>query len=317
MSSYGDNCPYVLSPHQLQDLRDEGDSDIAILDASWHMPNSPRDANREFMSQHIPQARRLDLDQVSSDHPLGLKHMLPTPDVFAKACEELGISRSSHVVLYDTLGVFSSPRALYTFRAFGHKRSSILDGGLPNWLVHGGKTSGKQYDAPKVTYEPPALDVDAVRNYEQVVTNSAFDPSSSPETELVLDARSRGRFQGTDPEPRPGLPSGHIPHSRSLPFTEFLQNNEVKSLTTGEPITFTTMASSERMIAALENALGPEYARDVFAGKRGVVTTCGSGMTAGVLWLGLQILGVHRVGLYDESWTGYAAREGSAIVKGK
>ena len=143
-------------------------------------------------------------------------------------------------------------------------------------------------------------------------------------------------FLGTDPEPRPGLPSGHIPHSRSLPFTSFLEQNEVV-LPNGEKITFTTMASNQRLIAALEEALGTEYAKDVLAGKKGVVTTCGSGMTAGVLWLGLQLLGVKRVGLYDEvsltpdiihviwlmlkrygkSWTGYAAREGSPIVKGE
>ncbi len=107
-------------------------------------------------------------------------------------------------------------------------------------------------------------------------------------------------FLGTDPEPRPGLPSGHIPHSRSLPYTSFLQQNEVTLQPSGKKITFTTLASNQRLIAALEEALGAEYAKDVLAGKRGVVTSCGSGMTAGVLWLGLQVLGVKRVGLYDE-----------------
>ncbi|KAI0085627.1 Rhodanese-like domain-containing protein [Irpex rosettiformis] len=328
MSSFVDNCPYVLSPRQLQNLKDETSEDgLTILDVSWHMPNSPRNALQDYTQKHIPGALRLDLDEVASPHELGLKHMLPTPEIFAKACEELGISRSSHVVLYDTTGVFSSPRALYMFRAFGHKRSSILDGGLPNWLAHGGMAGPQFAPVPKAEYDPPQLDVDAVRSKvkslkdieaqsNEFVTNSAFDPSS-PETELVLDARSRGRFLGTDPEPRPGLPSGHIPHSRSLPFTSFLQQNEVTLQPSGEKITFSTLATNKQLLAALEEALGAEYAKDVLAGKRGVVTSCGSGMTAGVLWLGLQVLGVERVGLYDESWTGYAAREGSLIVKGE
>jgi thiosulfate/3-mercaptopyruvate sulfurtransferase len=112
-------------------------------------------------------------------------------------------------------------------------------------------------------------------------------------------------YLGTEPEPRPGLQSGHIPHSRSLPFTAFLQQNEVKIDSEPEPLKFTTLASSQRIIEALEKALGTEHARDVLTGKRGVVTSCGSGMTAGVLWLGLQLLGVERVALYDEvkhSW---------------
>ncbi|KAI0343903.1 Rhodanese-like protein [Trametopsis cervina] len=314
--SHGANSPFVLSPQQVSDLKKySSGNDLVLLDASWHMPNSPRSAIKDFEEKHLPDARRLDLDEVASPHELGLKHMLPSSETFAKACEDLGISSNTHVVVYDTQGVFSSPRALYMFRAFGHTRSSILDGGLPNWLAYGNRVTDEFVPPSKGTYPPPKLDKDAVRSYEQVVTNAAFDPAS-PETELVLDARPRGRYLGTDPEPRPGLSSGHIPHSRSLPFTSFLTQNEA-TLQDGQKISFTTVASNERIIAALEEALGYDYARDVLAGKRGVVTSCGSGMTAGVIWLGLQLLGVRRVGLYDESWTGYAAREGSQIVKGE
>lgn len=144
-----------------------------------------------------------------------------------------------------------------------------------------------------------------------MVANSLQDPASDLAVELVLDARSRGRFLGTDPEPRPGLSSGHIPHSFSLPFNTFLETHTVPNSSTQ----YTTFLSEPKLRQALIDAIGAEQAELVITGKRSITTSCGSGMTAGVLWLGLKLLGAADVALYDESWTGYASRAESRIEK--
>ncbi|KAI0932465.1 hypothetical protein AcV7_000430 [Taiwanofungus camphoratus] len=330
-SIFGDNCPLVVSPAQLRSL---APSSVSVFDASWHMPGSPRSARDEFIAQRVPNAQFLDLDEVASPHELGLKHMMPSPEVFAEACENFGITPESHVVIYDTHGVFSSPRALFMFRAFGHSRSSILDGGLPAWIVHGCPTeSGVPAPVRKSTYPVPKLDTRVVKSYQQVVSNAQVNPALEPIADIVLDARSHGRYLGTDPEPRPGLSSGHIPHSFSLPFSSFLQTNPLPkpppstSFPTSTspsspspplpelPKTYTTVLPPSILHTALLDALGSERATEVLQGKRGVVASCGSGMTAGVLWLGLSLLGVEGAGVYDESWTGYAMRKESKIVK--
>lgn len=205
---FGDNCPLVITPAQLHDLKAKHPDgrELVVLDASWHMPNSPRKGAEEFPRVHLPSARFLDIDAVATPHPLSVPHMMPDPATFASACckshrertlsahhrltcrhiARLGISPESHVVLYvcyqrsayrvssdanypisyDTHGVFSSPRALYMFRAFGHHRSSILDGGLPGWQAHGGATEEGQ-ESPVTNqpeYPPPTLNKDVVKS---------------------------------------------------------------------------------------------------------------------------------------------------------
>ncbi|TBU35034.1 Rhodanese-like protein [Dichomitus squalens] len=327
---FGDHCPLVVTPAQLHNLQAENKSasqDLIVLDASWHMPTSPRKGDQEYLAAHIPSARFLDIDRVASPHLLNLAHMMPDPQTFVAACSKLGIAPSTHVVIYDSHGVFSSPRALYMFRTFGHNRSSILDGGLPGWLAHGGNIEqGEPKVVPHSKYAAPTLNQEAVKDYEQMVANAELDPSHSPDAYYVLDARSKGRFLGTDPEPRPGLSSGHIPHSISLPFDTFLEthavpediaSNIINNLSLKLLPTYTRLRSTQGMLFALEESLGHERAKEVLEGKRQVVASCGSGMTAGVIWLGLKLLGVERVGIYDESWTGYAMRPGSKIVKGE
>ncbi|KAI1797677.1 Rhodanese-like protein [Ganoderma leucocontextum] len=323
---FGDHCPLVITPAQLHNLKNDSNvtkqQDLVVLDASWHMPNSPRKADQEYLARHIPSSRFLDIDRVASPHPLNLAHMMPDPRTFADACSELGITPSKHVVIYDSHGVFSSPRALYMFRTFGHHRSSILDGGLPGWLSHGGVTQHEQQKMMRSKYATPTSNERAVKNYEQMVENAELNPAENAEAYYVLDARSKGRFLGTDPEPRPGLSSGHVPHSISLPFTAFLETHNIpedvaSKLKSELPLTYTRLRSTQGMLLALEESLGPQRAKEVLEGKRQVVASCGSGMTAGVIWLGLKLLGVERVGIYDESWTGYAMRPESKIVKGE
>ncbi|KII93440.1 hypothetical protein PLICRDRAFT_100147 [Plicaturopsis crispa FD-325 SS-3] len=312
MSSSG-ATPLLISPLQLSKLAPS--SDVAILDATWFMPNAPRNAREEFASKRIPGARYLDLDEVASAHELGLKHMMPEGRVFADACEKLGISPSSHVVIYDAHGVFSSPRALLMFKSFGHEKTSVLDGGLPRWESEGLKVD--QYtpmdEEKPPSYPTPSLDERVVRSYTQMVSNSSFDPTVDLNAELVLDARPRARFEGKAPEPRPDIPSGHIPNSFSLPFDTFLQTHSSPTLRSSA--TFTTYRPPSEIRKALVDAVGVDQAELIISGKRPVTATCGSGMTAGVIWLGLKLLGVDQIGLYDESWTGYAARKSSRIEK--
>ncbi|KAF9560216.1 Rhodanese-like protein [Agrocybe pediades] len=303
------SAPLLLSPKQVNELGKA--SNVSLLDSTWFMPNSPRNAKQEFSGKRIPGAQFLDLDEVASPHELGLKHMMPDKETFALACEKLGISPSTHVVLYDSHGVFSSPRALFMFRTFGHTNSSVLDGGLPRWVDDGLPIdTGSPTTPQRASYAPREFDATAIRNYEQIVSNSQLDPATDAKSEIVLDARPNGRFTGKDPEPRPGLSSGHIPHSFSLTFNLFLQKHKAKD---GQE--YSTFLPPEEIRKALENAIGPAETEKVIQGQRSVTASCGSGMTAGVLWLGLQLLGVKNVGLYDESWTGYAMRPTSQIAK--
>ncbi|KAG6891429.1 hypothetical protein C0992_007208 [Termitomyces sp. T32_za158] len=258
------------------------------------MPNSSRRPRQEYIAQHIPGAKFLDLDEVSSAHELGLKHMMPTGRVFADACEQFGIEKETHVIIYDTHGVFSSPRALFMFRTFGHQRSSVLDGGLPAWLAGGLPVESGEPSPMIVTkYPTPKLQAEALRSYEQIVANSTSRTSN--QTDLVLDARSHGRYSGRDPEPRSGLSSGHIPNSLSLPFNLFLHQEMGADGTT-----YTTFLPPEEIRKVLEEAVGMERTDLIIRGSIPVTTSCGSGMTAGILWLGLKLLGVERISLYDE-----------------
>ncbi|KIY45342.1 Rhodanese-like protein [Fistulina hepatica ATCC 64428] len=299
--------PYILTPSAAKSA-----SNVKFLDASWFMPNSTRHAREEFLSKRIPGAQFLDLDEVASPHELGLKHMMPSNQVFAEACEKFGVEPSSHVVLYDTHGVFSSPRALFMFRSFGHSNSSIIDGGLPRWETEGLPLTSEPAETPKPTeYQVPAVDVKShtLCDPGRLKFSGDMIAKSYEASELVLDARSKGRFLGTNPEPRPGLSSGHMPNSMSLPFNIFLRKN---SYAGGE---YTTFLPVPELRKALVEAVGEERTQAILNGSLLVTTSCGSGMTAAVLWLGLKMLGVAEVSLYDESWTGYAMRADSPIQK--
>lgn len=303
----------LVSPITLQELRSSTSADVKILDASWLMPNVPRNPSEEFVEKHIPGARYLDLDEVATPSELGLKHMMPSAEVFSEALENFGITPTSHVVLYDSQGIFSAPRALFMFRSFGHNNSSVLDGGLPGWEIEGLPTeTGQAEKIMKSTYPVPDFASEHVRSYEQMVSNAA-KKVSDPLAEIVLDARSLVRYTGSEPEPRPGLSSGHMPNSFSLPYATFLRTNPIP----GSDKTFTTFLSPNDLRRRLVETVGTERAQLIFEGERSVSATCGSGMTAGVLWLGLKLMGESTfVSLYDESWAGYALRPGSKIDKG-
>jgi len=287
---------------------------VKLLDVSCFMPNVARDAKREFAQRRLSTAQFWDLDQIAASHPLGLKHMMPTGDQFRHACGALGIERNHHVLLYDTQGIFSSPRALFTFRAFGHELSSVIDGGMP--ACEGVDFPVEESDhtslAASRTSVYPSVEIvpTKIRDYDQMMANSSSPLHVSDSVELVLDARSRGRWAGTDPEPRPNMPSGHIPHSLSLPFNMLLETQSLPK----KNLTYTTLLGKDKLEEVFEATLGSFNFAQLKKGTRGVVNTCGSGMTAAILWLAFQITGVDSA-IYDESWSGYAARSGSRISR--
>ncbi|ODN95248.1 thiosulfate/3-mercaptopyruvate sulfurtransferase [Cryptococcus wingfieldii CBS 7118] len=308
--------PLLVTPKQLKELPKQT---TLPLDASWHMPNSPRSAVAEYLhGPRIPHARRFDLDEVAElsvdKNPLSLTHMLPTKERFQKELEKLGIEKDTHVVVYDSVGVFSSPRALYTFKIFGHDKVSVLDGGLPRWIQEGGEVEmGDVGDVGASDYgKIESYHKDWVRSYDEINKN-AEKPLSDPSTEIILDHRPAPRFTGAAPEPRPNLPSGHMPNSLSLPFTQYLNPASDK-------VPFSSYKPVDELKAVLVKGVGGEERwGEVECGKK-VVFSCGSGMTAAIGWLANELVkeGGSKAAtsaLYDESWTGYALREESKISR--
>lgn len=251
------------------------DPDVRIVDATYHLPGTNRDAAAEFAAAHIPGAVFFDVDDIAapdSKAPGGLPHMLPPPGLFAERMAALGIGNDSFVVCYDVHGLMSAARAWWMLRAFGHDGVAVLDGGLPAWKAEGRPIeSGAPTPAPArfTAHFRPAL----VRSKAEVLAGTVG---------TVIDARARERFEGTAPEPRPGLRGGHIPGALNLPFGELL-----------DPATKTLLPPEQ--IAARFAAAGLPQSGPVTA-------SCGSGITACVLALGLHRIGREDAAVYDGSW---------------
>ena len=311
--------PLVLAPQAVAGLL-RSDTPPRILDATWFLnaPGAPaRSAADEFRhGPRVPTSSFWDVDAIATRGAdvRNLPHMMPSAAQFAEAARAHGIARTSHVVVCDRLGVFSAPRTVFTFRAFGHPRVSLLDGGLPAWLDAGleGETGAPAAPAPlgADAYPTPQLNAGWVRSFDEMLANVG----AGMRQQTVLDARARARFAGTAPEPRAGIASGHIPGSVSLPFTDVLAER-------GTDTKYTVMREQHELWKAIDGALADAGGIDKLrhdASARdtvGVSLTCGSGMTAAILWLALQQLGIDG-GIYDESWMGWGARaaEGGAPV---
>jgi thiosulfate/3-mercaptopyruvate sulfurtransferase len=264
------------------------DPDTVILDASLPpvgVTPAP-DTHARYLEQHIPGARFFDIEEFS-DHATSLPHMLPSPEDFSRSMAALGVGDRSTIVVYEQEGVFSAPRARWMLRTMGAAEVYILDGGLRAWIEAGLPThTGQEERTPRPAEFFARLDSDAVRNFVQIQEEIAQHAQ-------ILDARSSARFDGSSPEPRPGLRSGHMPGATSVPFTELVAEGRMKPM---------------------------EALREVFADKRvkldePITTTCGSGVTAAVVALGLEIAGARQVSLYDGSWAEYAQHPEAVIEK--
>jgi len=276
--------PLVTPSWLAKHLSDPG---IAILDAT--LPpvgiTPPIDTRARYLAKHIPGAVFFDIDELS-DHSTPLPHMLPTPEAFSRSMSALGVGDQMPIVVYEQEGVFSAPRAWWMLRTFGAREVYILDGGFRAWIEADLPTDSGQVDRAPATFHA-TFDEDAVRDFAQINQLIA-------EQAQILDARSSGRFTGVLSEPRPGISSGHMPGAINVPFTDLLDDGRLESVT----------KLREYFVAKGVNMEQP------------ITTTCGSGVTAAVVALGLQIAGAKDVSLYDGSWAEYAQQPGAVIEKG-
>ncbi|MFC4168006.1 sulfurtransferase [Teichococcus aestuarii] len=257
-----------------------GKPDLLVFDTTKYLPNEPKDALAEFAAAHIPGAGFFDIDAVA-DPETDLPHMAPTPGRAARMLGQLGISNAHRVVFYDQKGLFSAARGWWLMRLFGHENAAVLDGGLPKWLAEGRATAtGAPATAQKQDFWADfiARRLAGIGDVKRIVADRSA---------LILDARAKGRFDGTAPEPRPGLPSGHMPGAASVPITELLAPDM-------------TMLPPERLRA--------RFAEAGVDGSKALVTSCGTGVTACVLALGLVQAGLPEPAVYDGSWTEWASR---------
>ncbi len=264
-------------------------SDVVILDATWTLPAQERDPEDEFKAGHLPGAQYFDIDTIA-DHETSLPHMLPSEDVFEGFARRFGISDETHVVIYDSNQLMASARVWWTFRVFGHDKVSVLDGGKWAWLkALYPVESGAFKRRPEGTFKSQRQDHLVVQR-DELLRTVREDGSQ------LVDARPKDRFEGRVPEPRPGLRSGHIPGSRTLFF---------KALFEKETPTLLPATSLETVfLSAGVDPLKP------------IIATCGSGVTAAVIALGLYQLGHERVAIYDGSWSEWGREEALPIATG-
>lgn len=249
------------------------DPDLRVIDASYYLPDMGRNAKAEYKAGHIPGARFFDIDEIS-DQRSGTPHMAPPAEKFISRMRAMGIGDGHQVVVYDGAGMFSAPRVWWTFRLMGKTDVAVLDGGFPKWVAEGHPVE----DMPPVMRDrhiTASLQNQVVRDVTQVAAASKLRDHE------IVDARSPGRFRGEEPEPREGLRAGHIPGSKNVHYRKLLNEDG-------------TLKSPDECQAVFE-AAGVDLAKPI-------ITTCGSGVTAAILFLALERMGTDRVSLYDGSW---------------
>jgi thiosulfate/3-mercaptopyruvate sulfurtransferase len=250
------------------------DPDLRILDASWHMPDTGRDAKAEYAQGHIPGARFFDIDDVA-DNRSDLPHMAPPIEKFMSRMRAMGVGDGHQVVVYDGAGLFSAARVWWLFKLMGQSDVAVLDGGLPKWKAEGRALE----DLPPVVRDRHMT----VRRQAHLVKDvTQVSAASKLRDQEIIDARSAGRFRGEEPEPRPGMRSGHIPGSKNVHYASLLNDDQ-------------TMKSPEETRAIFE-AAGVDLAKPA-------ITTCGSGVTAAILSLAMARMGKDDHSLYDGSWS--------------
>ena len=246
---------------------------IVILDASLKKVGDTSKEN----SVSIPSTRFFDIKNKFSNTNSDFPNTIPSAKQFEKECQKLGINNNSKVIIYDTIGIYSSPRAWWLFKTMGHNEVYVLNGGLPAWIRKGYKTVTKQPKEFKLGNFKASYNASNVKSYKQILNNI------SEEQFLLVDARSEGRFNGTTEEPRKSLQSGHIPNSINISYQTVLIDGMYKS----------------------NSALRTLFSKKNIDSKK-VVFSCGSGITACIVMLAYVLIFENELCLYDGSWTEWA-----------
>ena len=274
------DIPFIVTAAWLSDHSVQ--NNVKILDASSHLPTTGRDAQAEFIAQRIAGAGRFDINLIA-DTSAPLPHTLPSSKAFASHMQSLGLNDEDHIIVYCASTHLSAARAWWMLRLFGHAKVSVLNGGLKSWIANGGATdSGAKTSVTAGNFSiRSAVGANAIKlsRLRALVTDGIAGQ--------IADARSAGRFAGTEPEPRAGLRAGHIPGSSNVPISSLLNDGALKE---------------KEEIAAAFAAGGIDISRPV-------ITSCGSGVTACGLALALAILGNEKTFVYDGSWSEWGASD--------
>ncbi|CAB60675.2 putative 3-mercaptopyruvate sulfurtransferase [Schizosaccharomyces pombe] len=286
MFSVGKKISFILPiKGVLQKLKDNAQKTV-LLDATWYLPTDTKNGKKEYLESRLPGAQYFDIDE-AKDHKNPLPHMLPPADEFASYVGKLGIDRNTNVIIYDRKGFFSSPRVFWTFKVFGHEHVFLFPNAFNAWKTEGLELETGEPRTPKpVVYEGAKLNKDLVASFDDIVKVIESPDAAGVH---IVDARAHERFLGNVPESRPGLASGHIPTSINIPFTE----------TTAAGIT------APKPEEDLEKVFSSHGLTDKSVP---IITSCGSGVTASVLFAALKECGFKDVRVYDESWSGYGKR---------
>jgi thiosulfate/3-mercaptopyruvate sulfurtransferase len=265
-----------------------GDANVKVVDATFKLPGVLPLPKDDYLAAHVPGAVFFDVDAVS-DHSNPLPHMFPSAEQFGRDVGALGISNADTVVVYDSGGWVAAPRVWWMLLSYGHRNVRVLNGGLKKWRAEGRPVESGEVKASPASFKA-SYDPKRVRSREQMLANVGS------RAEQVIDARAADRFEGRAPEPRPGIRSGHIPGSRNLPYS--------------------------KLFDAATGAMKPlEELRNAFTGagvklEAPIVTSCGSGVSAGVLTLALYRIGITDTALYDGSWSEWGQASGPPIATG-
>jgi thiosulfate/3-mercaptopyruvate sulfurtransferase len=251
------------------------DPDLAVVDASWHMPVTGRSGRGEYLETHIPGARFLDIEALS-DRSNPLPHMLPTAEQFGQAMAGLGVDRSDRIVVYDNSPLRTAARGWFMLRHFGAERVAILDGGFQAWIVQGRPTESGEPAARQSRFDAQT------RSGEVVDKSQVLDSAAG----RVVDARSAARFEGSEADPRPGIAAGHVPGACNLPYASLYR----------EDGRFKPASELERLFAEAGVDPGQPF-----------IASCGSGVTANSLIFAAHLLGNRQAQLYDGSWSEWGA----------